>query len=111
MTVRALILALAWVSMIACGDMAEEQMFRGVSKLPQAQPATMVWIKGGEFVMGAEAEDREALPREKPRHLVEVSGFFMDVHEVTNGQFAEFVQSTGYVTVAERQIETEQGVL
>ena len=61
--------------------------------------------------MGAEAEDHEALPREKPRHLVEVSGFFMDVHEVTNGQFAEFVKSTGYVTVAERQIETERGVL
>ena len=85
MTVRPLILALVWVSMIACGEMAEEQMFRGASKLPHTQHSTMVWIEGGEFVMGAEAEDHEALPREKPRHLVEVSGFFMDVHEVTNG--------------------------
>ena len=97
--------------MVACGDMAEEQMFREASKLPQTQHANMVWIEGGEFVMGADAEDHEALPREKPRHLVELSGFFMDVHEVTNEQFAEFVQSTGYVTVAEREIETEQGVL
>ena len=97
--------------MVACGDMAEEQMFREASKLPQTQHANMVWIEGGEFVMGADAEDHEALPREKPRHLVELSGFFMDVHEVTNEQFAEFVQSTGYVTVAEREIETEQECL
>ena len=75
MTVRLLILTVACVSMIACGDMAEEQMFKGDSKLPQAQPATMVWIEGGEFVMGAVVEDPEALPREKPRHLVESVGF------------------------------------
>ena len=111
MNVRLLFFATLWSSMVACGDMAEDQTVREVSKLPQTQHATMVWIEGGEFVMGADAEDHEALPREKPRHLVELSGFFMDVHEVTNGQFAEFVQSTGYVTVAERKIETEQGVL
>ncbi|MEC7477634.1 MAG: formylglycine-generating enzyme family protein [Bacteroidota bacterium] len=111
MNARLLFFATSWCSMVACGDMAEEQMFREASKLPQTQHANMVWIEGGEFVMGADAEDHEALPREKPRHLVELSGFFMDVHEVTNEQFAEFVQSTGYVTVAEREIETEQGVL
>ncbi len=111
MNARLLFFATPWCSMVACGDMAEEQMFREAPKLPQTQHANMVWIEGGEFVMGADAEDHEALPREKPRHLVELSGFFMDVHEVTNEQFAEFVQSTGYVTVAEREIETEQGVL
>ena len=40
--------------------------------------------------MGAFESDLEALPREKPRHRVKVSGFYMDVHEVTNSQFAEF---------------------
>ena len=33
----------------------------------------------------------------------------MDRHEVTNAQFAEFVESTGYVTVAERPVDTPQG--
>ena len=33
----------------------------------------------------------------------------MDRHEVTNAQYAEFVESTGYVTVAERPVDTPQG--
>lgn len=32
----------------------------------------------------------------------EVNAFEIDATEVTNAQFAEFVQATGYVTVAER---------
>ena len=32
---------------------------------------------------------------EHPRHKVKVDGFFMDRHEVTNAQYAEFVESTG----------------
>ena len=60
--------------------------------------------------MGAFESDLEALPREKPRHHVKVSGFYMDVHEVTNAQFAEFVTATGYVTVAEREVKTADGV-
>ena len=59
--------------------------------------------------MGAHQGDSEALPREQPRHLVRVDGFYMDRHEVTNAQFAEFVESTGYVTVAERPVDTPQG--
>lgn len=48
--------------------------------------------------MGAEAEHfRDGAPR----HRVKVDGFWIDVTEVTNEQFAEFVKATGYVTVAE----------
>ena len=45
-----------------------------------------------------------------PSQRIQVSGFYMDAHEVTNAQFAEFIQATGYVTVAERVVETSQGV-
>jgi formylglycine-generating enzyme required for sulfatase activity len=38
----------------------------------------------------------------QPIHRVWVDGFWMDVTEVTNGQFAAFVSATGYQTVAER---------
>ena len=41
-------------------------------------------------------------PDEQPLHDVRVRGFFMDKTEVTNGQFAKFVEATDYVTVAER---------
>ena len=38
-----------------------------------------------------------------PVRRVHVDGFWIDRHEVTNAQFAEFVDATGYVTTAERQ--------
>ncbi|MFB9864384.1 formylglycine-generating enzyme family protein [Rufibacter immobilis] len=59
----------------------------------------MVWIPGGKFMMGS---SDPAFPDAQPIHEIELSGFFMDEHEVTNAQFAEFVQATGYVSVAER---------
>lgn len=39
---------------------------------------------------------------EAPEHVAEVAPFQLDVHPVTNAQFAEFVADTDYVTVAER---------
>lgn len=32
----------------------------------------------------------------------------MDVHEVTNAQFADFVEATGYVTTAEKAVDWEE---
>lgn len=44
-------------------------------------------------------------PEEAPAHSVAVDGFWMDRYTVTNQQFDRFVQETGYVTVAERQLD------
>lgn len=41
-------------------------------------------------------------PDEAPVRSVDVQGFWIDTFEVTNAQFAAFVNATGYVTVAER---------
>ncbi|MCA0957652.1 formylglycine-generating enzyme family protein [Muricauda ruestringensis] len=71
-------------------------------------PEGMVWIPGGSFDQGAVDVDKFAMGHEKPRHKVTVDGFFMDVHEVTNAQYSKFVSETGYVTVAERQIDWEE---
>lgn len=57
----------------------------------------MVLVKGGSFRMGAGAMYPEELPIIE-RH---VSDFYMDKHEVSNAQFAEFVAATGYITEAE----------
>jgi formylglycine-generating enzyme len=64
-----------------------------------ANPPGMVWIPGGRFEMGCESA--EARADEGPVHVVELDGFYMDITEVTNRQFAEFVAATGYVTTAE----------
>lgn len=68
----------------------------------------MVWIPEGSFYRGAVPQDRMAMQHEKPRHLVEVEGFFMDIHPVTNKQFRAFVLATGYVTIAERAVDWEE---
>ena len=60
----------------------------------------MVWIPAGEFMMGADNE--QANEDEYPKHKVMVDGFWMDETEITNAQFATFVEATGYVTTAEK---------
>jgi formylglycine-generating enzyme required for sulfatase activity len=66
----------------------------------EANHEGMVWIEGGTFVMGA--EDQEGRADEYPSHNVKVKGFWIDVTEVTNKQFQQFVDATGYVTTAEK---------
>jgi sulfatase modifying factor 1 len=68
-------------------------------------PSDMVWIPGGEFVMGSDSDIGRA--NEKPAHPVKLSPFWMDKTDVTNAQFAAFVKATGYVTTAERKPDWE----
>ncbi|MGI9533270.1 formylglycine-generating enzyme family protein [Lutimonas sp.] len=70
------------------------------------QNLEMVMIPSGSFLMGAEG--RLALKREYPKHPVKVDSFYMDIHEVTNGQFKEFTEATGYETIAERPVDWEE---
>lgn len=79
------------------------------ARAPTPAPPGMVWIPGGEFSMGAQdppdvsdALTMHAAADAHPVHRVFVDGFWMDETEVTNDEFAVFVDATGYVTVAER---------
>ena len=51
--------------------------------------AEMVLIPAGEFQMGNNDHSNE-----KPEHAVYVDAFYMDVHEVTVGQYKQFVRAT-----------------
>jgi sulfatase modifying factor 1 len=68
-------------------------------------PHGMAWIPGGAFLMGT--NDKESFPNERPAHLVQVQGFWIDQHDVTNAEFSKFVEANGYVTTAERKIDGE----
>ena len=48
----------------------------------------MVWIAGGEFMMGA--NDDEGREDEYPQHRVKISGFWMDATEITNNEYRQF---------------------
>ena len=72
--------------------------------LPGAAPDGMIWIPGGQFWMGS---TEERMTDTRPWHRVYVDGYWMDKTEVTNEEFARFVKSTGYVTIAERKPRRE----
>jgi formylglycine-generating enzyme required for sulfatase activity len=73
---------------------------------PAEAPPGMVWVPGGEFLMGT--DDAQADPAERPAHRVRVQGFWIDQTEVTNAEFRRFVSATGYVTTAERPVDWNQ---
>ncbi len=64
---------------------------------------SMVQIPAGEFAMGS----NEFYPDEAPVRRVAVEGFSIDAHHVTNDEFSDFIDATGYVTMAERAPEPE----
>ena len=61
----------------------------------------LVGIPGGELLMGSTSYYAD----EQPVHRVDVGGFEIEAHPVTNAQFAAFVDETGYLTVAERALD------
>jgi formylglycine-generating enzyme required for sulfatase activity len=60
-------------------------------------PNDMIRIPGGTFRMGSD----QHYPEEAPVHRVTVDGFWIDRTPVTNKQFRDFVEATGYRTFAE----------
>jgi len=63
-----------------------------------ALPAPHVTVAGATFAQG----DDHHYPEEAPSRLVTVASFRIDVHAVTNRQFAAFTDAAGYITDAER---------
>ena len=53
----------------------------------------MVLIPAGSFEMG---DHHDNMSNALPVHAVELNAFYMDVYEVTVGQFREFVNQSGY---------------
>ena len=76
---------------------------------PVSAPEGMVLIPGGEFSMGGvnpvgiTEGGHEQMDDARPVHRVYVDAFYMNATEVTNAEFQEFVNATGYVTVAEKK--------
>lgn len=61
----------------------------------------MITVPGGTFRMGSES----FYPEERPVRHVTVEGFRIDEHPVTNEEFAEFVEATDHLTLAERPVD------
>lgn len=72
--------------------------------VPSLTALDMVVIPAGSFLMGSD----RFYPEEAPAHRASVAAFELDRHPVTNRQFAEFVDATGYLTVAEQRLDAAE---
>ena len=61
----------------------------------------LCWVPAQTFTMGSDVH----YPEESPAHPVTVNGFRIAPHQVTNAEYAAFVDATGYQTVAERPLD------
>lgn len=106
------------ILLTSCGGENSEQAIdmpptpeQNVEHVVPEAPEGMVHIPGGSFLMGGDAGEMggnsSSHQTAYPIRDVYVDSFWMDETEVTNQQFAEFVEATGYVTFAERPMPEE----
>jgi len=62
----------------------------------------MIYIPGGEFLMGTNEKDGFPADGEGPVRKIKINPFYIDSYTVTNAEFEQFIKSTGYVTEAEQ---------
>ena len=81
----------ASIAVIFSGDAVDALPFMGITW--EKDGAEMAYIPAGSFEMG---DHHDNISNALPVHTVTLDGFYMDVHEVTVGQFREFVNQSGY---------------
>ena len=90
----------AAITLASC-DTASTQSNTAMScGLSEEYLGTFVELSSGSFIKGA----APVYPEERPSLRVNVDTFWIQTHEVTNAQFALFIDETGYVTEAEQGI-------
>ncbi len=73
------------------GDVAPLPPETPVPPVNPSAPAGMVLIPAGTFQMGSNTGDAD----ESPIHTVSLDAFYMDTHEVTNAEYAAFLNAMG----------------
>jgi sulfatase modifying factor 1 len=58
--------------------------------------APLVLIPSGSYPMGVPTGDRDGGRDEYPRHVIEITDFYLDKYEVTNARYLEFVKATNH---------------
>ena len=87
--------------MAACSnDSATHALQTESCGLDPADIGRFIEVPTGSFIKGFEP----VYPEERPTLSLQVAPFLIQVHEVTNAQFAAFVEATGYQTDAEQSV-------
>ena len=88
---------LGWgIFLLLCLFYGTQGFAQSTSKHPD-----MVYVAGGTFRMGCTSEQSDCGDDEKPVHTVSVGSFFIGKYEVTNEQYAKFLNDYGIEVVKE----------
>jgi len=89
---------------VARAELLESSQLRSQERIRATAGSTadMVKLDSGRFLMGSEIPEGFPADGEGPIRAVQLDRFYMDRVPVTNEQFREFVDRTGYLTEAER---------
>lgn len=85
-----------------------EEMMTEIDEIepnPEASTEGMRRIEGGTFTMGGNSQ--QARQDEFPQHQEKINSLWVDETEVTNAKFRKFIETTGYITTAEREFEVK----
>lgn len=72
------------------------------SRVASGSTEGMLRLDGGRFLMGTDSPEQFPADGEGPVREVTVDGFWMDAKPVSNEQYREFVNATGYTTESQR---------
>ena len=86
---------------VAVGNSPEPDCALPKSVWHSVDHSQMVFLPGGTFLMGTDKPIMVA-DGEAPERTVTVNSFWMDIYEVSNDQFEQFVRYTSYKTEAEK---------
>ena len=67
---------------------------------------TLIYVLGGDFLMGSHSMNPDAADDEKPKHRVRVDNFWIGQTPVTYAQYQRFIEAGGY---SQRQLWSDQG--
>jgi len=86
---------------MCCGTLANGGAQIAAKDGADSARSRMVLLPSAQFTMGSDRHYAE----ERPAHRRHVDAFWIDTVPVTNRDFAAFIASTAYVTVAERPLD------
>jgi len=79
------------ISILKLKNSSKSPFFTEYSDIKIKNIPETILIKGGTFTMG----NNDSIKDEKPSHLVTISDYYISKYEITNKQFAEFVNDYG----------------
>ena len=65
----------------------------GTTRVREKDGAVMVYVPAGEFLMGSNDKDKDALSNEKPQHKVYLDDYWIDRTPVTNAMYRKAVEA------------------